>query len=303
MSYEQLYTSQTASLKSLVAQSSGGLPIDQGLSQQANSVWSLFTAAYASDSAVRNSIVDQVWERVSSNATDTGIFSTAYRLDQAGGGINNVASPFIGGIFAPLALDIQNVTITVSAGLSSGSGIAPNDLPANPKKSSHTGAIVGGVIGGLAGAALLGLVVWLYMRRRYRRPQMVPEAGNVDLLPRAAPFTDESPLGPALMTETPLRHFDFVSAKKREATDVPPLNTSVSSPSESSGEILSPVPPITGTGAPISWAASSDTPVSHSDVQGLRTEMENLRRAVQTLHETRFEPPPGYQPGDDDTGL
>ncbi len=50
-----------------------------------SSVWSLFTAAYTTDPNVRDSMVDQIWGRVSSNATDTGIFSTSYSLGKAQG--------------------------------------------------------------------------------------------------------------------------------------------------------------------------------------------------------------------------
>ena len=54
-------------------------------------VWSLFTAAYTTDSSIRNSIIDQIWNRISSNTTDTGIFSTAYKLDSTGAAIKNLA--------------------------------------------------------------------------------------------------------------------------------------------------------------------------------------------------------------------
>ena len=41
---------------------------------------------------------------------------------------------------------------------------------------------------------------------------------------------------------------------------------------------------------------SGPTVQFQSDVQGLRTEVENLRRVMQTLNEARYEPPPGYEP-------
>lgn len=50
----------------------------------------MFAAAYATDSSVRSGIIDQIWTRLSNNATDTGIFSTAYKLD-TGAAVNNFA--------------------------------------------------------------------------------------------------------------------------------------------------------------------------------------------------------------------
>lgn len=49
-------------------------------------------------------------------------------------------------------------------------------------------------------------------------------------------------------------------------------------------------------GAVVEPTASTDTGLLHLDVQGLRTEVENLRRVIQTLHETSFKPPPEYEP-------
>ncbi len=54
-------------------------------------VWSLFAAAYSDDPVVQQNIVDQIWGRVSSNATDTGIFSTVYKLGGNGAPIGNMA--------------------------------------------------------------------------------------------------------------------------------------------------------------------------------------------------------------------
>ena len=86
-----------------------GLPIDAGLLDQANSgpslcprslrmityyrqrvVWSLFTAAYATDPDIRSGIIDEIWGRIYTNATDTGAFSTDYSLD-GGGALKNFA--------------------------------------------------------------------------------------------------------------------------------------------------------------------------------------------------------------------
>lgn len=60
-------------------------------SEERGVVWSLFSAAYSDDPAVQRNIVDQIWGRVASNATNTGIFSTAYKLDLSGTPISNTA--------------------------------------------------------------------------------------------------------------------------------------------------------------------------------------------------------------------
>ncbi|KAF7794738.1 hypothetical protein EIP86_005876 [Pleurotus ostreatoroseus] len=271
------------------------------------SVWSLFAAAYATDSSVRNSIVDQIWNRVSSNITNTGIFSTSYKLDNTSAPISNAASPFIGGVFAPLSLSGQNLTLNISESSSSSSPSTPGSTPSGtpgdssataPKKSSNAGAIAGGIIGGVGGAALFGLIGFMYWRRRHNR-SVSPETGNVDLITEPEPFAYRPTPNPSAMTESSLRRFEMVAAaKSREATS----NTASETQPTPSASAYTSTSAVTSSGNPsateptMSPTSSDVTALSHSDVQGLRTEVANLRRVMESLQEARYEPPPGYEP-------
>lgn len=55
------------------------------------SAWSMFAAAYTNDTGVQQGIVDQIWRRVSNNATNTGIFATYYQLGGASAPFGNAA--------------------------------------------------------------------------------------------------------------------------------------------------------------------------------------------------------------------
>lgn len=53
----------------------------------------------------------------------------------------------------------------------------PAPVPLSASSSSSTGAIVGGVVGGIAGAALIGLALVCFVRRRkfaHSRPEVLP---------------------------------------------------------------------------------------------------------------------------------
>ncbi|KAF7794746.1 hypothetical protein EIP86_005884 [Pleurotus ostreatoroseus] len=251
--------------------------------------WSLFAAAYATDPGVRSSIVDQLWGRISSNSTDTGIFSTAYSLGQNGAAIQNIGS-------------VQNVTINVPSSSSSSPGGTPSMSPASDaKKSSHAGAIAGGLVGGIGGAALVGAVGYFWWRKQHRRLEGFFEAGTIGLMVPPVPYADRRPPDTTPMAEAPLGPFELISAKALEAISDPSnelqTDASGSSLSPSSGAASRHGPFALEASATSSSVVSTDTPVTHTDVQGLRSEIQDLRRAMQTLHETSYEPPPGYEPG------
>lgn len=58
-----------------------------------------------------------------------------------------------------------------------GSGLTSD---AGKGRGPNIGAIVGGVVGGVGGAALLIIMAWVFMRRRYRKHERVPDADIID---------------------------------------------------------------------------------------------------------------------------
>ena len=52
--------------------------------------WTLFTAMTVTDTNVRNSIIDQIWNFASKNAS-MSIFPTDFTLDGKGSAVNNLA--------------------------------------------------------------------------------------------------------------------------------------------------------------------------------------------------------------------
>lgn len=197
---------------------------------------------------------------------------------------------------------MKSVPIDVPSGLSStnsssgtSSTTGGSDSPAStPKKSSNAGAIAGGVVGGVAAAALLGLIGFIYRRKRLqRRSVLVDGFSGRDLMPPPNPYVYERTFSPnhpsTTMTEGPLGKFNLISHKSREAMQDASLRPApVSSVSgSSSGTTSSP---------DLSYDAASGTSPAEGvlAVQGLRSEIQNLRRIVQTLNEARYEPPPEY---------
>ncbi|KAJ3539023.1 hypothetical protein NM688_g6428 [Phlebia brevispora] len=181
-----VYQSQTSFLKSVISSSNNGVPIDTDadLSGEANTVWSLFAAAYVDDPSVAEGLVDQIWGFMSSNTSaNVGIFPTYYNISTASS-VGNINSPSVGGIFAPLSLKVPSITISVPADNSNSPPAAPS------KKSNSVGAIVGGVVGGVGGAAVVLFAgLWCYRKRRHTRKLAEKDA---DLDAEPAPFVYEA---------------------------------------------------------------------------------------------------------------
>lgn len=186
-------------------------------------------------------------------------------------------------INVPTNLSSTSTSPSTSSGISSG---APTDRPLyTPHKSSNAGAIAGGVIGGVGGAAILcGL---FFLSRCRRHPH------RVSIQTEPVPFTHEISADLSSMTETPTRRPGIIGVKgheamleRRNASELNPSTLASSSNVTTSGQ----TPFAAATTTPV-----ADTTGSHPDAHNLRTEMENLVRLVQTLHEARFEPPPDYE--------
>ncbi|KIP05603.1 hypothetical protein PHLGIDRAFT_108072, partial [Phlebiopsis gigantea 11061_1 CR5-6] len=94
------YNAETSGLQSLLNLNPNGLPIASDPSSDGNTAWTLFTAMIVTDSNVRNSMIDQVWNFASKNNSQT-IFPTSFTLDGKGSAVNNLASAGVGGVYAP----------------------------------------------------------------------------------------------------------------------------------------------------------------------------------------------------------
>lgn len=183
------------------------------------------------------------------------------------------------------------------------------------------GPVVGGVVGGLALIALALLAV-LFWRRRRRILSPSPSEGKIENLdnefrptPNPAIAVYSLPLGG---TRTQLNN---AGTQSREMLATTPATTTVTSSESRSSKAqeaargryqTSPSSPLTGNTTtpsassysnPVSNSGSSNPPssreppsdiVSSSDVQGLRAEVANLRRAMEEIQLERTEAPPSY---------
>ncbi|KAI0694605.1 hypothetical protein BC835DRAFT_1415223 [Cytidiella melzeri] len=93
-------------------------------------------------------------------------------------------------------------TSPVSAPASSETSISP---VSDKKKTSNTGAIVGGVVGGVGGLALILIGVWLWMRHRKNRAANTPVSATTTPFANVDPGSTDTPDGekPAFNLNTP----------------------------------------------------------------------------------------------------
>lgn len=163
-------------------------------------------------------------------------------------------------------------------------------VPSIPSKSKiNVKVIVGAVVGGLVGLVLL-LVLWLYCRRR--SPTAPGSAEAVDLMQSSfRPVPYEYTPYQALDVIPPLQAAPVYMTKAREAV-VPQSTASTSS----SNTAQNSQPQTTDARMPSVNSPDGGLNVSPGDVQGLRVEVENLRRVMQTFQDVdRTDPPPLYE--------
>jgi len=298
-----IYSSETSFLKGLLSATGSlatpfGLPIDTlTATSQGDAAWTMFTAAITTDASVRESLMDAVLTHITSNQS-TFPFSKTYKLDSTGAYVSGRSSPGFGAIFAPLALNVAAKTIVV-----------PPE-PVSSQKTSIVGPVVGGVVGGLGLIAII-VLAFVFWRRRQRRKfafggrmdmdematSSPPVAGvtiysldaHRDSLQRLNPEGRESRdiITPGVTTTTDTR----ISKAREAALDrypQPPIPVSTTSATDFSGSG-------SGSSPPASSREPPTTIVSPTEVQGLRVEVENLRRAMQEIQADRIDlPPPSY---------
>ncbi|KZT10664.1 uncharacterized protein LAESUDRAFT_643335, partial [Laetiporus sulphureus 93-53] len=248
--------------------------------------WLAFTAATASNTTVRNSLIDMIWKRASYNLT-AGVWPSVYSTVGSGSVEDGSALPAQGAMFALLTLDMANKTIKIPSSATA----------AATTLHSHTnvGAIVGGVVGGVAGLAIVLLAIFLW-RRRSRSTSQLLEKDLVTDHPEPVPFPyNATPYGsneqtgaesthnpPPLMPSKLREHLNLTSHGEQHA-DGSMVSTSAYT---STAPASSQEPPSTDVSVP-----------SASEMLSLRTEVENLRRAMQEIQADRIEAPPSYAEG------
>ncbi|KZT72217.1 hypothetical protein DAEQUDRAFT_763324 [Daedalea quercina L-15889] len=276
-----------------------GLPLDSAAAVQGNSAWLSFTGA-TTNSSVRDQFISMIWKRATYNGT-AGVFPATYDVD-SGAVTGGAASPAQGAMYALLALDVKNQSISTSG--------ATSGAVSGSTSKTNVGAIVGGVVGGVGGAALIILAFFFFWwRRRKARVAGVPyEKTGVDesriVSPDPFPYnnapstqpttTDRSQsMDTAVETATQAPPVPLMSTKLREHLRYMQPDTPAGVGSSSSGSRTQ----TSGS----STRYSEDPPTTlglstspRSEIHGLRAEVENLRRYMEELHAHQLEAPPSY---------
>ncbi|EMD37764.1 hypothetical protein CERSUDRAFT_154621 [Gelatoporia subvermispora B] len=306
-----IYDKQTSFYQTSLSASTYGVGIDSDHLSMGNSAWTMFAAATASNSNVRDQLISMVWNRASFNGTP-GIFPTSYDVSQ-GTALAGIASPGQGAMFALLALSVPKTTIIIpngapgAPGPTGSTGVSP--LNPIPEKMSETGAIAGGTVGGLAvvGLVIAAIVLWKRRSRRLARAQYSPDIlfegtrnhphEGAALVPTPYSFThvQESTSSPQLIEQpqmyqtalSPLRRGECPADRKE------PLYTANTTSDDLRSSVMDSFPP-TSSVPPGSTGSSCLEGDRSADTQVLRAEVDTLRRVVQGIQRAIDEPPPIY---------
>ncbi|KAM5534565.1 hypothetical protein V8D89_011769 [Ganoderma adspersum] len=290
---QSVIDTQTRYLSSLLATApQWGLPIDSTTGQFGNAAWSLYASAFVSDTTVRDNLITSVYNHANFNQT-VGAFPERYNVTT--NAVNNGrAGPALGGLFSHLVLTVPNQTISIDSPVrtdSTGSG----------GSRTNVGAIAGGVIGGLA---FVGIVVAVFVVLRRRRRGQGEETEKAEVVRQAPPHPTVTPYHPVSTTGStdttaalagigpdPYESIGTIPSSKAKASnrvhhDLPSESVATTSSDFGSQTVF-----VLGRDPPSPGVAQS---VSSTDVMGLRTEVENLRRVIQDIRAERLEPPPEY---------
>jgi hypothetical protein len=182
--------------------------------------------------------------------------------------------------------------------------------PHNASKKSNVGPIVGGVIGGVIGLGLLVFLAIFFWRRTREEPGETSEktvnAPN-DLIPHAFPYegpreqlTEGLGAGP-IFDDRPPRASDSLSpprsysiAKGRQAVSPIASDQALLTSSTTTYTNTSSDPANSSRDSPSLHGGITANAISPAEVRGLREEVENLRRVMQTFQHDSFESPPEY---------
>ncbi|KAI0829800.1 DUF1793-domain-containing protein [Trametes gibbosa] len=310
---DTLLQSQTAFYKSLLSSvPTFGLQLDN-TALGTSAAWLLFTAATVQDNGVRDSLIENVWSKASSNLT-AGAFPDQWNV-QTGAVLEGSAGPAVGGVFSLLALNLPVKDIVV---------LGPQ-TPNNPgvgsaagHSSSNTGAILGGVVGGVAIVVLAVVGVFLFLR--WRRRDRSAELEKADITyephrPTLSPYACSSEDVRPTSHDTSMLESGVMTAQGNasgapellgsSASLIPiPENSPLNSQSMKMRELAlnarvayaDTVSGSSNAGSNTGSASSRDplSPGESHKVLGLRAEVESLRRVMQEIRNERLEPPPEY---------
>ncbi|PCH44011.1 DUF1793-domain-containing protein [Wolfiporia cocos MD-104 SS10] len=248
-----------------------GLPISSITQDLGSSAWLSFIAASAQNQTVRQDLLALLWAHASYNHS-AGVFPALYNVS-TGAVAGGIASPALGAVFAPLALNLSNKTIVLNGSArhtgSQHSGSASTDAHSH----SNVGAIAGGVVGGVGvGVFIFVLVAFLLSRRRLPRNRGTNETD----LYACTPFGGGNM---AMSTSARVRPVSFharTDLAYEEVRDLPPSKVR-------HGDHVWVAPAPSTTNAPSLSIEPPSTSEAGRTAKALRKQVERLLRIVETM--------------------
>ncbi|KAF8885594.1 hypothetical protein BD779DRAFT_1646537 [Infundibulicybe gibba] len=146
-----------------------GLPYDSDTIDEVKSHWTMLTAATTTDNGTRDDLVSLVHTRAWLNNSTLPFLTDYNAVSGVATGTGGKSSPAQGAIFAPLALNLPQRSITGSVPGGGGDNGGSGGSGRGGKSKPNIGAIVGGTVAGIIGTTLLGLSLWLWQRRQKRK--------------------------------------------------------------------------------------------------------------------------------------
>jgi hypothetical protein len=228
-----------------------------------------------SDNQTCDALINPVHLRAGNNKTH-GVFPSSYHI-QSGESRGGEASPALGAMFAPMALDLP-------IRISSGSGWAQDvDGDSDSRTGSNVGEIAGGVVGGVVAIALIILAV-IFWRRRQQRKKEEEQGDHTIEVHGIVPYSVPQYAPRIQRVQTVAGNENtagFITKPGRRYSDT----TVITRPQPAS------TPPASSTLGP-----SSSTPgTSNAGRPDIQNELEQLRREMEEMRELGFALPPDYR--------
>ncbi|KAM5540216.1 hypothetical protein V8D89_006035 [Ganoderma adspersum] len=307
---------QTQYLNGLLATTpQWGLSVDSETQPSGNAAWTMFASAFVSDTTVRDALIKTVHNHANSNLS-AGAFPETYSTSDNSYKLG-AAGPALGGVFSHLALTVSNQTISNGSVNGDGNGNGNVNGKRGSGSSTNVGAVVGAAIGGLA---IVGVAVAMFVVLRKRRARKYGEAAETEVAEHASyhptltpyrqyPSSDYTPV--ATLSNAATAGFTGVGAGNMGAYEGAAISPSPDPSTKARREATrmprgtqQPAPPVPSESVATSSNLGSQTSsrdllsprqsISTTEVVGLRTEVENLRRVMRDIRAERLEAPPEY---------